>query len=175
MARVSLIDEQSRPDLAPLITRIKGARGKLIKLYAALLHTPEVAATWLDFINSIRANARMEERLRELAILRVAQLNGSEYVYGIHSSGMAQKAGITQQEIDAIRDWRASSLFAPRERALLAYVDAMTRDIDVPDDVFAALRPHFDERKLVELTVLVGCYNMHTRFLRALRVDPEKP
>jgi alkylhydroperoxidase family enzyme len=49
----------------------------------------------------------------------------------------------------------------------------MTRDIDVADDVFAVLRKHFSERQIVELTMLIGAYNMLTRFLKALKVDPE--
>jgi alkylhydroperoxidase family enzyme len=59
------------------------------------------------------------------------------------------------------------------ERAALAYADAMTRDIDVSDAVFEALRPHFSERQLVELTVLIATYNMLTRILQALQVDLE--
>ena len=49
----------------------------------------------------------------------------------------------------------------------------MTRDIDVPDAVFAELRKHFNERQIVELTVLIGTYNMHTRVGQALQIDPE--
>ncbi len=49
----------------------------------------------------------------------------------------------------------------------------MTRDIAVPDAVFEALRPHFSERQIVELTVLIGIYNMHTRVFMALGIDPE--
>ena len=60
-----------------------------------------------------------------------------------------------------------------KQRALLAYVDAMTCDIDVPDALFAEVRKHFSERQTVELTMLISAYNMLTRFLKALRVDPE--
>ena len=49
----------------------------------------------------------------------------------------------------------------------------MTRDIDVPDAVFAEVRKHFSERQSVELTMLISAYNMLTRFLKALKVDPE--
>jgi alkylhydroperoxidase family enzyme len=51
----------------------------------------------------------------------------------------------------------------------------MTRTIEVPDPVFAALREHFNEKQIVELTVLIGTYNMHTRVLQALQIDPETP
>jgi alkylhydroperoxidase family enzyme len=49
----------------------------------------------------------------------------------------------------------------------------MTREIDVADTVFAGVRKHFSERQTVELTMLIAAYNMLTRFLKALRVDPE--
>ncbi|MBC7781223.1 MAG: carboxymuconolactone decarboxylase family protein [Proteobacteria bacterium] len=67
----------------------------------------------------------------------------------------------------------ASRAFDARSRAALAYIDAMTRDVHVPDTVFAALRTHFDERQIVELTMLVGAYNMLTRVLQALDADFE--
>ena len=51
----------------------------------------------------------------------------------------------------------------------------MTREVVVADPVFDALRTHFDERGIVELTVLAEAYNMHTRVLKALDVDPDEP
>ena len=57
---------------------------------------------------------------------------------------------------------------------MLAYTDAMTRDIEVPDAVFEPLREYFDDRQLVELTVLIGTYAMHVRVFEALKLDPEQ-
>jgi alkylhydroperoxidase family enzyme len=51
----------------------------------------------------------------------------------------------------------------------------MTENIEVTDDVFDNARQHFSERQIVELTLLIGAYNMLTRFLQALKVDPEPP
>jgi 4-carboxymuconolactone decarboxylase len=81
--------------------------------------------------------------------------------------------GLSDAECDALADWRNAKTFSARERAALAYADAMTRDITVPDDVFEGLRPHFNERQIVELSVLIGLYNMHTRVFTALGIDPE--
>ena len=58
-------------------------------------------------------------------------------------------------------------------RGVLAFADAMTRDVAVPDDVFDALRDHFDERRIVELAILIGTYNMQNRVLAALQIDLE--
>jgi hypothetical protein len=55
----------------------------------------------------------------------------------------------------------------------LAYTDTMTRDIVVPDEVFAEVERHFDARQIVELTVLIGSYNMNARVMQALRLDLE--
>jgi len=66
-----------------------------------------------------------------------------------------------------------ATCFSDPERAALAYADTMTRDVEVPDAVFNELRYHFDERQIVELTVLIGSYNMNTRVLKALEIDPQ--
>ncbi len=174
MARVTPIDERSHPELATLIGRIRGERGgRLLNFYRALLHSPPLAATWLDFNNAVRHQTTLDDRVRELVIMRVAILNAVEYVLNIHKARYAGPAGVTPAECAALPDWTRSQLFGSRERALLAYVDAMTRDVAVADTVFGALREHFAEREIVELTVLVAAYNLHTRVLKALRIDPE--
>jgi alkylhydroperoxidase family enzyme len=90
-----------------------------------------------------------------------------------HGPAYALKEGLTPAQVEALADWSASNLFTEKQRALLAYVDAMTRDIDVPDALFAEVRKYFSERQTVELTMLISAYNMLTRFLKALKVDPE--
>jgi alkylhydroperoxidase family enzyme len=67
-------------------------------------------------------------------------LNGVDYILRAHGPAYALKEGLTPAQVDALADWRSSSAFSDKQRALLAYVDAMTRDIDVPDPVFAELR-----------------------------------
>ena len=175
MARISLVQEQDHPELGPLIARIKGRRrGLLLNLYKLLLHSPPVAEKWFEQNNTIRWETQLDDKVRELAIIRVGLLNRVAYIVDSHVPTMALAAGLTLEECAALRDWEGSTLFDARERAVLAYTDAMTRDVQVPDAVFSALRPHFSDRQLLELTVLIGSYNMHSRVLEALRTDPEK-
>ena len=174
MARIPMIDEHSTPEIAALAAKIRGARGgQLHVFYRALLHAPALASAWFEFNNAVRFRTSLDDRVRELVIMRVAALTGCAYVWSVHEAQYAAPAGVTPREVEALRDWRKSGLFGSAESALLAYVDAMTRDVEVPDGIFAALREHFDERQIVELTVLIGSYNMHTRVLRALRIEPE--
>jgi AhpD family alkylhydroperoxidase len=174
MARVPLIDEKTHPQLAAQVERLRGARGgRLLNLYRMLLHSPPIADAWLAFNNAIRRDTDLDETTRELTILRIAMLNGAEYVVRIHTERYAVPAGVSLEQVAALPGWRDSALFDARQRALLAYVDAMTREVSVADDLYAALRRHFSERDIVEITVLSGAYNMHTRVLMALKVDPE--
>ena len=174
MARVPLIEEIEHPELTDSIAKIKGARGgRLINIYRLMLHSPALANAWFDLNQAVRYGTEIDGQCRELAVIRVAILNDVEYVQRAHGPAYALKEGLTTQQVSAIGDWPSSKLFDNRQRALLAYTDAMTREIDVTDTVFAALRNHFSERQIVELTMLIGAYNMLTRFLKALRVDPE--
>jgi 4-carboxymuconolactone decarboxylase len=174
MARVKLIEPEERPDQSALIERIrKGRRGTVINVYKTLMHNPDIASVWLDLVNVVRWKVALDDRLREIVIVRVGYFNRCPYVVNQHVPELTTPAGLTKAECDAIADWRAAACFSERERAALAYADAMSRDIDVPDAVFDALREHLDEREIVELTVLIGVYNMHTRVGQALQIDPE--
>ena len=118
-----------------------------------------------------------QERLdEELAHVRPAGVAGERpdlVRQRAHGPAYALKEGLTPEQVTALGSWRSSNLFSDQQKALLAYTDAMTRDIDVPEVVFAEVRRHFSERQTVELTMLIGAYNMLTRFLKALKVDPE--
>jgi len=174
MARVPLLEENQHPELAESISKIKGARGgRLINIYRLMLHSPALANAWFDLNQAVRYGTEINGQSREIAVIRVAILNNVEYVQKAHGPAYALKEGLTPDQVTAIADWRPSKLFSEPQRALLAYTDAMTREIDVRDNVFADLRKHFSERQAVELTMLIGAYNMLTRFLKALKVDPE--
>ena len=174
MARVSLVEEKEHPELSELIAKIKGARGgRLINIYRLMLHSPALASAWFDLNQAVRYGTEIDGQCRELAVIRVAILNNVEYVIRAHGPAYALKEGLTPEQVAALSDWQPSDLFDEKQRALLAYTDAVTRDIDVPDAVFAEVRQHFSERQVVELTMLIGAYDMLTRFLKALKVDPE--
>lgn len=175
MARVTTIDEDSRPELAGLVARIKAKRrGRLINVYKLLLHSPPLAESWFAHNNAVRWETGIDGRTREMAIIRIGILNRVAYVVNQHVPKLALAEGLTLPECEALKDWRGSSLFGARDRAVLAYTDAMTVEIEVPDAVFDGLRPYYDERGLVELTVLIGTYAMHCRVFQALEIDPEQ-
>ena len=169
MPRVPYIEEQDHPELAPLIARIKAERGKLIDLYKVMLNSPPVMEGWLSFFTAIRQQAKLGGRYRELAIMRVAILNGADYEYQAHLPFLLRE-GATDQHVSALEAWQASPLFDATERAVLAYTDAMTREVQVSDELFAEVERHFDPQELVELTATIAGYNLVSRFLVALQI-----
>ena len=174
MARISLIEEQDHPELGALIERIKaGRRGGLLNVYKLLLHSPPLAETWLDHVGAVRWKTALSGRLRELMVIRIAYVNGIDYVINQHVPAIALAEGMTLAECEALKDWRKSNMFSAAERAALAYADAMVLQTAVPDEVFEQLRRHYDERAIVELSVLIGTYLMHNRVMKALAIDLE--
>lgn len=174
MARVPLIQEQDHPEFAEVIEKYRaGRRGKLINIYRMLLNAPPLAESWFNHSNTVRWKTSLDGRLREIVIIRMGHLTNAQYVLRQHVPALALAEGLSLSECDALADWRPSTLFSERERAVLAYADTMTRDIAVPDAVFAELKRHFNPREIVELTVLIGTYNMNARVLQALELDLE--
>ncbi len=174
MARISLIEEAEHPELAEIIAPIKaGRRGGLLNVYKLLLHSPALAQSWFAHNSAVRWKTKLTGRLREIIIIRVAYLNGVDYVLAQHVPGLAIAEGLSAAECNALANWRATDLFDACERAALAYAEAMTLSTAVPDDVFAEVRRHFDDREIVELSVLIGTYIMHNRVMKALAIDLE--
>ncbi len=173
MARLEYPSEQKLTDSADLVARIERERGSLMNLYRMLLHAPPMAEGWLEFLTAIRQRSTLPGALRELVILWVGRHNGAEYEVRAHAP-IALKEGLTQAQIDALPDWRTSGLFDDRQRAALTYAESMTRDVHVPDDAFAGVRKAFNDRQLIELSVTIAAYNMVSRFLEAVAVDPDR-
>lgn len=170
MVRIPYADENQNEEVKALAAQIRKERGKMHNLYLMLLNSPPVARGWLNLLTAVRHHCKLSGRYRELSILRVAIVNGADYEYESHIP-FALKEGVSQDKIDALRDWQSSKAFDPAERAVLAYTDSMTKEVHVPDNVFDALRPHFDARELTELTATVAAYNLVSRFLEAVQID----
>lgn len=173
MARIPYADLQS-PEVQLLVQRIVAERGSVLHLYQMLLHSPPIAEGWLHYLTAVRQLSSLPGDVRELIIMRIAILNGAPYEADQHAP-IALKEGLSQAQLDALSDWQASDCFDDTQRAILSYTDAMTRDIEVPEPVFQALRARLDERRLVELTATVAAYNMVSRFLQALHIHSHDP
>lgn len=168
MARIPYAD-LTNPEAKPLVERIVAERGGVLHLYQMLLHSPPVASGWLNYLTAIRQQSSLPGGLRELVIMRIAVLNGAPYEAEQHAP-IALREGVSQVQLDDLDNWQQSKHYDATQRAVLAYTDAMTKEIHVSPEVFASVKAVLTDRLLVELTATVGAYNMVSRFLEALQI-----
>jgi AhpD family alkylhydroperoxidase len=115
-------------------------------------------------------------QLIELVKMRASQINGCAFCLDSHSK-VLRKAGESEQRIYLLDAWRESPLYSPRERAALAWTDALTRisETHAPDDVYEEVRQHFDDKEIVDLTTLIGMINLWNRLAISLRYEHPVP
>jgi len=102
--------------------------------------------------------------------LEKSLIDGCAYCLNMHSKD-ARRAGETEQRLYVLNAWHEASIYTPRERAALAWTEALTHvaETHAPDDVYAALRPHFSEKEIVDLTILIGMINLWNRLAIGMR------
>lgn len=124
-SRVPLLeDAQTEPDMQAFFGQVRQRGAEPLNLHRTLAHAPPYFAAARHAAFAIRDTGELPRDMRELAIIRGAQLNGGFYEEAQHRP-MALSCGLTPAQLDAIRHWTHSSEFSHAQRALLGYVDAM--------------------------------------------------
>lgn len=163
---------------AELVAAIRQRRGgQFINLDRMLLHSIPIAEGWNHFVGEIRNNLSLDPKLRELAMCGVAVLNGAEYEFFHHAPPFI-KAGGTEEQVKALRligqPNFPTALFSALENDAVELTYQMTRNIQVDSDLMKRLQATLGNTDTVELVTVVAAYNMVSRFLIALDVNPEE-
>jgi len=167
--RISPVVPGSKPELAEIEKKIIEERGRISPLYQTLLNAPEIAQGWEALLTAIRNRNSLSPAIREMIILRVAILNRADYEFDAHEPH-ALKAGVSPEKIAAIRQVKLAPIFSEQEILILNLTDVMTKEIQVPDELFDQVKPHFDDTQRLELVATIAAYNMVSRLLNALHV-----
>ena len=162
---------------AALVDAIRARRGgRLLHLDRMLLHSPSLAAGWNGHLKAVRNELALDPRLRELAMCAVASLNGAHYEFHHHAPEF-MRAGGTARQVEALREperaAQQAGLFDDTARAALRLTIEMTRQVTVSDGTFADVHAALGDRRTVELVGVIATYNMVSRFLVALGIEPE--
>lgn len=120
---------------------------------------PALMQSWRDFGNGIR-QCGLEERLMELVEIRASQINGCARCLHMHTAS-ARQHGETEERLYLLDAWRESPLYSDRERAALAWTEALTlvSETRAPDDVYRAVQEQFTAAEQVALTLLIVTIN----------------
>ena len=133
---------------------------------------PEGVHALLELERAIKSSG-LEPSLLELVKTRASQLNGCAYCIDMHTKD-ARVAGETEQMLYALSAWEETPFFTPRERAALAWTEAITniQQGHAPDAVYEEARKHFSEQELVRLTFAIAQINFWNRESIGFRVEP---
>jgi AhpD family alkylhydroperoxidase len=137
------------------------------------LEAPKVApeaVKALVALQSYTESCGLERSLLELVKTRASQINGCAYCIEMHTSD-ARKAGESEARLYLLSAWRESPLYDTRERAALAWTEALTliAQTHAPDDVYQEASRHFSEKELVNLSVAIGMINIWNRLAIGFR------
>ena len=115
----------------------------------------------------------LEHALLELVKLRASQINGCAFCIAMHTTE-AVEAGERQERLHLLNAWAETDLYTPRERAALAWTEAVTRlsETHAPDDIYEEVRRHFSEQETVDLTWCIATINTWNRLMAGFRVPP---
>jgi len=171
MARISLIEPaQASPEVKEIYdSKFKGKPGSIQK---ALAHRPAMLSKFLDFYASVGRS--LDRKLYEAVYLRTSLINGCYYCTQHHIQG-SKRAGITSEQMKALKEGNYSGFTAP-EQVALRYAEKLTRTPEGAGDAdFAELKKHFSDEQIVDLHMLTGLANLTNRVTGPLALEVEFP
>ena len=158
-------------DIAEVIDRTMKGRPPL-HLFATIARDPRLARKF--FAGGLLDKGNLSLRQREIIIDRTTALCGSEYEWGVHVSGFAEKAGISPDQIrSTVQGTAEDACWSEEDRLLLRLCDALHRDCDVDEELWLALRARFTENAILEMLMLAGFYRTVSYLTNVLRMPLE--
>jgi alkylhydroperoxidase family enzyme len=182
VARVTMI----APETADAETRrvydsVLKQWGRISNFSQVLAHQPAALQGWMLPNDAIRLNKVKTDpdyvKIQQLVIIKTSALNRSAYCMS-HNVPLGKKIGLSEAQIAAAQgdDYMASPKLDARQKAAIRWAEAVTNLTARDDDAaFQAMRQHFSEKEIVELTVFCGMWNYSNRLCEALHVDLERP
>jgi alkylhydroperoxidase family enzyme len=173
MTRIEGVSSKQASPLVRLIYRISRRKfGRDMDPLGVYAHAPGLLVGYGMLEQATAKQRCVDERLKALAETKAAAIVSCEFCCDIASS-IARESGLGDAQLLALPRYRESGEFGELERLVLDYATAMSRTpASVSDELFAALREHFDERQLVELTSVIALENMRARFNSAFEMTP---
>jgi alkylhydroperoxidase family enzyme len=159
-------DERTRQ----IVEAMPSATGEPLNIFRTLAHHPLLLRRWLSFGGHILGTNTMPARQRELVILRIGWLCGSQYEWGQHVV-IARREGVTDAEIAAVAAGADAPSWGALESLLLRATDELHEWSTVSEQTWQALAEHYDEQQMLDLVFTVGQYQLVSMALNSCRVQ----
>lgn len=173
MARVKTLTAEEAPEAARETFAEVTGYGPFASLAGAMAHRPPILNRVFGLLGDLRDEGVLDRRSLELALVAVSKLNACDYCVA-HHSPMLNVVGASKEAIENILDYENVAEFDAKDRLVIEYARQVTVDPNrVRDGVFDALREHFDEAQIVELTWRIALCGAFNRFNDVLQLDIE--
>lgn len=144
-----------------------------LSVFRVLLRYPRLARAVNDLLATLLWHGDLDARQRELAIMRIGWICGSDYEWTQHWR-VARSLGVSEEDLLAVRDWQSDHAFGPAERAVLAATDEVVLRGAITPSTWAACAEHLgNDRVLLELVAAIGTWRMIAALLLSLDVPLE--
>lgn len=175
MARVRNIEAAELPtDLAAIYTAYARDYGPFANQVAVLAHVPAALRHLMPLLMELRAAATFPKRYLELAIVTVSRLNACHYCVGHHKPFLIVE-GLSAAGVDLLPEFATHPELDAVDKLVVEYaIEAWERPQRLPERLFTALRVHFSEAQIVELTLRITLCGFFNRFSEALQIDEEQ-
>ena len=172
MARIPYVDPSTAPEH---VRKVFEALPVELNVFKLMAHAESNFRPLMRLGGSILTKQKLDAKLRELAILRVAKLSRAEYEW-IQHVPIARQAGASEAQIDALRrSDPEADCFDPLDRAVLRFTDELVKDVAVSQGAFSAAAEQLSHREIVELILAVGFYMMLARLMETAEIDLDPP
>jgi uncharacterized peroxidase-related enzyme len=168
--RISMLEREQVPDeIGVLYDKLYAERGVVPYMFKTVAHLPALAIGFAAFLKPLMADGELAAWYKELVATRVASLNTCEYCISSHRY-LARLRGASIEQISAVDSYE-SGPFSEKEKAGFRYADRLhTSAHAIDDDAYAAVKKHFSDLELIELTAVAAAFEFFPRFVSALDI-----
>jgi uncharacterized peroxidase-related enzyme len=172
MAKISYIEkENTTPEIQAMYDQLEKKFGVVPNVVKAMANSPKLLPGFLTLLGASLGPTEVDTPLKELAILTTSKINGCRYCTAHHTAA-GKRAGLGKEKMDAAPDY-TSSIFDHKERAVVRFANEVTENVAASEESLNELGKHFNESQIAELNIVIGVFNLLTRFADTFKVDLE--
>ncbi|MBW2294794.1 MAG: carboxymuconolactone decarboxylase family protein [Deltaproteobacteria bacterium] len=145
-----------------------------LNVFRLLLHRPRTAKAVSDLLLSLLFGGELDDRLRELVIMRIGWATGSNYEWTQHWTIALERFGCSEEDLLSLRDWRAASCFGEVEQLILSSVDEILETGTLTKESFDRCLVQLGRDSTIELVAAVGTWSMISKLAKSLDIPLEE-
>jgi len=173
MARIPYVErETASPEIRALYDQVEKKLGLVPNVIKAMANSPVFLQGFMPFLGAALGPSAVDAPLKELAIITTTKLNGCSYCTAHHTVA-GQRAGLSKEKINSLPDPN-SAVLDEKERAVVRFAKEVTEDVSASQESINQLRKYFNDSQIAELNLVIGVFNVLTRFADTFKVDLEK-